>query len=239
MIVYLKTKEEIERFIKAGKIAAQIMSKLISEIKVGTTTSQLDLLARNECEKHNVKPTFLGYEGFPAAICASVDYELVHGVPNDKELLENSLVSIDLGVTLDGCIGDTAVTMLASKENSDIVDICSIALSNAIEAARPGNKLSDIAKAVSSTVKKTKYNIPLHYGGHGVNIEHLHGDPFVANTMDDIDPDEDITLRPGMVFAIEPMLVDGDPTTSVSADKWTVIVGGPSAHCEQRKRPWP
>lgn len=231
MIIYLKDKKEIEGFKKAGKIAAEIMTILLENVKEGTTTNQLNEIAILECEKRKVKPAFLGHEGFPAAICASPNNVLVHGVPDDVPLKNYDLLSIDIGVDVDGFIGDTAETISVGEnlENDLLILACQQALLAGIGFARAGNQLSEIGKAVSAISRAKKYAMPTGYGGHGINRGQLHADPFVAN-----DPEgyEDVMLRPGMVIAIEPMFINGDPSTRTLEDEWTVTTGGKAAHCE-------
>lgn len=238
MIVLLKTQEEIEGFRKAGKIAADIMSKLIESIIVGSTTNQINEKAIELCELNQVKPAFLGYEGFPAAICASVNNAMVHGVPDDNPLEQTDLVSIDLGVDYEGYIGDTAVTVSPLFHYLDFSDTFANVtkmlfagqncLDAGIAAARAGNKLSDIAKAIKDC--RAKYSLPDNYGGHGIDRNRLHSAPFVANDPEHID--QDITLRPNMILAIEPMLIEGSSHTNVAEDKWTVMADGPAVHFE-------
>jgi methionyl aminopeptidase len=230
MIVYLKSEEEIEGFKKAGSIAGSILAKVLAAVDVGKTTKELDDLARQECEKAGVNPIFLGYQGFPAAICASVNNQLVHGVPDHRPLEVYDVLSIDIGVEIDGFIGDTADTVQVGRENlySDLlIHSCQQALKLGISQAKPGKKLADIANMIS--VLSKDYQIPSRYGGHGVSRHILHAPPFVANRVEEA---EDLTIRSGMVIAIEPMFVDGDAKTSVAKDEWTVVVGGTAAHCE-------
>jgi len=234
MLVFLKDEKEIEGFVKAGKIAGRILAELLSMVKPGATTNELDQLARRRCEEHKVRPVFLGYEGFPAAICTSVNEALVHGVPNDRPLENGDLVSIDIGVDLDGFIGDTAFTVIAGTPTgaTDMLMIkhCGAALNRGIEASRPGNRLGDIGAAVSDRGNE-KFGLVTDYGGHGVNRGKLHAEPFVSN---DNLAGEGIKLRPGMVIAIEPMLVSGDDNEGKTADDgWTVVLSnGRAVHCE-------
>lgn len=229
MIVYLKTPEEIEGFRKAGKIAADILSKLLERVKIKATTQELNQFAIQECERQKVRPVFLGYEKFPAAICASPNDVLVHGVPNGKPLTSSDIISIDIGIELNGFIGDTAETYTLGAQSEGLIRACREALDESIKVAKPGNTLKDIAEAVTRVANKHRYNIPQKFGGHGINPYELHGDPFVANNPDEA---ENLRLRPGMVIAIEPMLIQGDPQTTILQDGWTVLTGGPSAHCE-------
>ena len=238
MIVYLKTQEEIEGFVYAGRIAGRIMKELIESITVGSTTNQINEKAIELCDLYGVKPAFLGYEGFPAAICASVNDALVHGIPDDSPLQQRDLVSIDLGVDYEGYIGDTAVTVSplfqyhdfseAYEHQLEMLIVGRHCLDAGIAAARAGNKLSDIAKAINES--RYSYSLPDNYGGHGIDRYKLHCAPFVANNPEHIE--FDITLRPNMVIAIEPMLIDGSSTTHVAEDKWTVMADGPAVHFE-------
>lgn len=232
MLVFLKDKKEIEGFAKAGKIAGNILAELLGLVEPGVTTGELDRIARRRCEERGVRPVFLGYEGFPAAICASVNEVLVHGVPDDRPLEEGDLVSIDIGVDLDGFIGDTASTVavgLPSVRDMSMLKHCGAALNYGIDAARPGNRLGDIGAAISK--ERGKFKVVVNYGGHGVSRGKLHAEPFVSN--DDL-AGEGVKLRPGMVIAIEPMLVSGEDNQGKTADDgWTVVLSdGRAVHCE-------
>ena len=230
MIIYLKTQQEMEGFREAGKIAGEVLSILTSLALPGITTSELNKIAIDECNKRNVKPTFLGFNGFPAAICTSINHILVHGIPNDEyKLQEGDNITIDVGITKDGFIGDTADTIIVGKETNDLVNSCRLALRNAIYKAKAGNKLMDIA-AVISEIAKFKFSIPPEYGGHGINRNELHADPFVPNILS---LRSDFSLRPGMIFAIEPMFIENENSkTSVLSDGWSVLAQGMCAHCE-------
>jgi len=236
MIVYLKTKEEIEGFKKAGKFAGQVLQKLIYEVAVGKTTNELDKLAREECERLGAKPAFLGYSGYPAAICASNNSTLVHGFPNDIPLKSGDVLSIDVGVDVDGFIGDTAETIIVGNPSDqepkaiELVTSCQIALHQAIALSKQGMKLSDVSKEIFNEAKRNGYSVPFEYGGHGIDRHVLHAAPFVPNVPDEA---HDIKLRAGMIIAIEPMFILGkDPSTKVAEDGWGVNVNGLAAHCE-------
>jgi len=229
MIVYIKSKEEIEGFKKVGKISALIMEEILSKISPGITTSFLDSFARDLCKKHNVEPTFLGYREFPAAICASINNVMVHGIPNDIVLNEGDLLTIDIGISNNGYIGDTAETLCVGMSDSELILSCREALAEGIKQAKSGNKLSDISKVIFK-VAKHKFQIPNFYGGHGIDRGILHSAPFVSNVPD---YNSDMMLRDGMIFAIEPMFIDSvSNKTYVDKDGWSVISEGISAHCE-------
>lgn len=230
MIVYIKSKEEIKGFQEAGKIAGIILNTLLENVEVGITTIELDNIARNECKKHNVIPTFLDYQGYPAAICASVNKTLVHGIPTNVPLLRGDIVSLDVGVTLDGFIGDTAETIeVGTKNPNNLITSCTSALYLAIKKARAGNKLSDISYVIQKSAQQGGYSIPTEYGGHGIDRNILHSDPFVSNIPD---YDEDLVLKPGMVFAIEPMFIMGSSKVKVSGNGWDIVADGNTSHCE-------
>lgn len=222
MLVFLKSKQEIEGFKKAGKIASNILELLINNLKSGKTTKELNEIAIEECEKAGATPAFLNYNDFPYAICSSVNNVLVHGFPDDTKL-DNNIISIDIGVNYDGFIGDTAETV----GDHQLISACQLALTSAIEIAKPRTNLIEIANIISKTAKEHNFQIPKKYGGHGIDRNKLHSNPFIANI-----PEEavDIRLRPGMLIAIEPMFVDGDATTTTNG--WPVLVQGNAAHCE-------
>jgi methionyl aminopeptidase len=237
MIVYLKTREEIEGFKRAGKLAANVLSALLKEAETpGICPKDLDNMAKQLCENAGAKSAFHGYEGYPAHICVSVNETLVHGLPDNKPFEKHDIVGIDVGVEIDGFIGDTAETICYMSEcdstyscPSHLVLSCRDALLVAINKAKNGNMLSEIGKAISKVAKERNYKIPREYGGHGMNRYKMHAPPFVSNRQDN---DGNIKLRPGMIICIEPMFVDGDPKTKVSSNGWNVEVGGMSSHCE-------
>lgn len=228
MIIQIKSPEEIQGFKNAGRLAAEIMSELIAFFPIARNTNQINTLAIELCEKNSVRPIFLGYSGFPAAICASANNAMVHGVPNNEPLVKGDVVSIDLGVESDGYIGDTAVTLVYGQGNIPLVECANESLDAGIKAARAGNKLSDISNAVSNC--RGIFSIPKNYGGHGIDRYRLHSDPFIAN--DKLFVGEDFKLRAGMVIAIEPMLIDGICENFIANDGWTVMAHGLAAHVE-------
>lgn len=234
MLIRLKTDGEIGGFAKAGRVAARILRQLADAAAPGATTAQLDRLAREACAAHGAVPVFLGYRGFPAAVCASVGEELVHGIPGDRVLRDGDLLKIDIGVGLDGFIGDTALTVRVGgpRPHPDDLDRlrldCRTALLRGIAAARPGGDLGDIGEEISRTARRGGWKAVVQYGGHGMDRGVLHADPFVDNARA-----RSLRLRPGMVLAIEPMLVAGpNADTTVAGDGWTVLANGPTAHFE-------
>lgn len=229
MLVYIKSKEEIKGFEEAGRITGKILDTLLNKTKIGISTKELDDIAREECEKYKVKPAFLNYQGFPAAICASTNNILVHGIPNNIPLKHDDIISIDMGVSMDGFIGDTAVTIDLSGTNKKLLSCCEKALYLGISQAKPGNKLSQISKTIYKHIKKNNFSTPIEYGGHGIDRDVLHSDPFVPNVPD---YEEDLTLRAGIIFAIEPMVIDGKSHLQIADSGWDIIADGMTAHFE-------
>jgi methionyl aminopeptidase len=230
MMVFLKTSAEIEGFRTAGMLAAEVLEALLDATIPGISTNDLDSIARHKCRELGAKPAFLNFGGYPAAICASPNGVLVHGLPNDIPLSYNDVLGLDIGVEIDGFIGDTAETICVGSFDSPLVMACRRGLAAGIAAARSGNMLDDIGCAIWSVAKERKFSIPRGYGGHGVDRYHMHASPFVSN-LPEAD-DDNIRLRSGMVLCIEPMFVDGSAVTSLMQDGWGVRVGGLSAHCE-------
>jgi methionyl aminopeptidase len=229
MLVRLKTLDEIQGFAIAGRIAADIIQMLVDMVKPGVTTGELDQAAKAACAERKVIPVFLGYRGFPAAICTSVNQELVHGIPSDRILLEGDLLKIDIGVGFDGFIGDVAKTVKVGLSFDKLMFDCHTALLRGIAIARPGREIGDIGEEISRTAKENGWQVILNYGGHGIDRGKLHADPFVENARSE----RRMHLRPGMVLAIEPMFVAGpNAQTEVAKDGWTVLSSGPSAHFE-------
>jgi methionyl aminopeptidase len=235
MIVQIKSEKEIQGFIKAGKEAGRILSKLLHHTQCGWTPLEINNIAIEECKKINANPIFLHHEGFPAAICFSKNKTLVHGVPDDTPLEKGDVVSIDFGIEIDGFIGDVADTVIVGKgkkddKNAKLVSECRHALFKGIQAAVPGNRLNEIGKAIERVAVKHKYKIPSEYGGHGIDRRELHAPPFICNVLDNYN---NFTLRHGVVLAIEPMFIIGKSgKTKVSDDGWSVSTNGISAHCE-------
>jgi len=235
MLINLKNEEEINGFKKDGKIAGNILKEISKQIYNYSTTNEINRFVINQCKSYNVNPIFLNYKGYPAAICASVNNIIVHGIPNDVELKGGDVLSVDIGVEVDGFIGDIADTFLIEDgftqyDNVNNINLCRLALKNAISVALSGNKLSDISKEIYKIAKKFNFSIPDNYGGHGLDRYKLHSSPFVPNIPD---LNNDITLRSGMVLAIEPMFIlSKNSSTKVKKDGWSVEVDNVSFHCE-------
>jgi len=224
--IQLKTPEQFEIMRKAGRVVALCLEEIKLKIKPGMTTLDLDLIARNIMQEHSAKPSFLGYHGYPAVICVSVNEEVVHGIPNeDKVINDGDLVSVDCGAIIDGWHGDAAITISVGNvkpEHQKLSDITKEALQVGINAAQPGKHIGDIGFAIESFVRShqdLKIGILEDYVGHGIGTE-MHMAPSVPNYGK---PGTGPELVEGMAIAIEPMLVLGSNKVHVLEDEWTVV----------------
>lgn len=219
---------------EAGRIVALTLLELEDRIRPGMTTADLDLIAERMSNAMGAVPAFKGYNGFPANLCASVNDEIVHGIPSTNRVLqEGDIVSLDFGVIFQGYYGDAAITVAVGKispEAQKLLTTTKESLNAAIRQAKSGNKLSDIGHAVQVYAEKNGYSVVRQYVGHGIGRQ-MHEPPQVPNFGP---PHRGPLLRPGMVLAIEPMVNTGTEQTAVLGDQWTVVTkdGGLSAHFE-------
>lgn len=232
-MIIKKTPSQIELMKEAGRIVWDVHQELAKAIVPGVTTGELDALAESLIRKAGGVPTFKGYHGYPGSICASVNDEVVHGIPGRRKLHEGDVIAIDLGVTFKGYVGDSAFTHpvgQVSAEAQRLLDVTRISLEKAMEQCYPGKRLGDIGHAVQSYVESQGFAVVRDFVGHGVGAS-MHEDPQVPNFGR---PGTGILLEPGMVLAIEPMVNAGTWEVKVLADKWTVITadGKYSAHFE-------
>lgn len=230
----LKTKAEFETMRRAGKIVAALLVLMEKEARPGVTTQALDVIAERFIRSQGAEPAFKGYHGFPASICASVNDEVVHGIPGAKLLQDGDIVGIDVGVRLDGYYSDAARTFPIGKvdaESLKLIEVTREALKRGIDKAVDGNRLSDISYAVQEYAEKNGYSVVRKYTGHGIG-RNLHEDPAVPNFGK---PNQGPRLVEGMALAIEPMLNAGTHEVAELADGWTVVTkdGRRSAHFEQ------
>jgi methionyl aminopeptidase len=234
-----KTPEQIARMREAGRVVARTLQALREAAVPGTTLLELDTLAENSIRGAGAVPSFKGYHGFPASICASVNDVVVHGIPDGTVLAEGDLISIDCGAILDGWHGDSAITVAVGEvapEHAELSAVCEGSMWAGIEAARPGARLTDISHAIETYIRARKpltggrYGIVEDYGGHGIGTE-MHQDPHILNYGP---PGRGPVLEPGVCLAIEPMITLGRPGTKVMADEWTVrtATGGFASHWE-------
>ncbi len=218
---------------EAGKIVAEVLQEMEHSIRVGITTAMLDKVAEKTIRKHGAEPAFLGYHNFPASICASVNDEVVHGIPGLRKLEEGDIISIDVGTRLKGYYGDGAATFAVgqiSPEANKLIDVTRTSLQRAIGAMQSGKRLSDISHAVQTYVECNHFSVVRSYVGHGIG-EEMHEEPQVPNFGL---PGRGPLLQPGMVLAIEPMVNAGNWDVKVLKDQWTVVTfdGSLSAHFE-------
>jgi methionyl aminopeptidase len=232
-MIICKTPREIEIMRQAGKIVALTHQELRKHIKPGVTTKQLDQVAERFIRKHGAVPSFKGYHGFPGSICASVNEELVHGIPGNRVLKEGDIISIDIGAKFNGYHGDSAWTYPVGKISSEaqrLLDVTEKSLFIGLEKAKAGVRLSDISNAVQRFVESHGFSIVREYAGHGVGQD-LHEDPSIPHYGP---PGKGPRLRTGMTLAIEPMVNYGARYVRTLRDNWTVVTSDRSlcAHFE-------
>lgn len=229
----IKNDEEIRRMREAGRVVAIVHAQVEDAISPGVTTADLDGIARDTLVEHGAISSFLGYHGFPAHICASVNDEIVHGIPGKKRLRDGDVISIDVGAILAGYHGDSAWTYPVGQISEDAAQLLretEQALQLAIEAAVSGNRLGAVGYAVESFARRQGRSVVRDYGGHGIGRQ-MHEDPHVPNVGT---PDRGVLLRTGLTLAIEPMLTAGGEDTRTLKDGWTVVTadGAIAAHFE-------
>ncbi|HVF12670.1 MAG TPA: type I methionyl aminopeptidase [Actinomycetota bacterium] len=232
-MILKKTPEQIEKMRRAGKALAEIHKELESAIKPGVAVKELDELAERSIRLRGAVPSFLGYRGFPATICASLNEVVVHGIPNGRKLEEGDIFSVDLGLILDGWHADRAHTYPVGQideKSQKLLDVTERSLHAGIEKCVAGNHLSDISHAIQVEVEEEGFAIVREYAGHGIGRD-MHEDPQVTNYGP---PGRGPVLQAGMVFAIEPMVNAGTWETKLLKDGWTVVTadGSLSAHFE-------
>lgn len=232
-MIIRKTRAEIEKMRAAGQIVARVLTRLAAMVEPGVTTRDLDQEAERMIREAGAVPTFKGYNGFPASICASVNDEVVHGIPSNRKLREGDIIGIDCGATYVGYVGDSAVTVPVgevSEEVKRLIAVTEQSLYAAIEKCRVGNYLGDVCHAVQSYVEPRGYSVVRNFCGHGIGRA-MHEEPQVPNYGK---PGTRPVLREGLVLALEPMINLGRHDVKVLKDGWTVITldGRPSAHFE-------
>lgn len=232
----LKSPREIQIMREAGRIVAKVHEAMRQAVRPGISTWELDEIAFGVMQRYNATSAFLHYRGYPANICASINEELVHGIPSRTRLLrEGDVISIDIGVNHRGFVGDSAWTYAVgeiSSEAQHLLKITEESLFKGIEQARVGNRLQDVSRAVQQHVEANGLHIVREYTGHGVGRS-MHEAPQVLNYVGG-DPDGSLILEPGLVFALEPMVQVGTWQTRTLKDRWTVISkdGSLAAHFE-------
>ena len=235
MSIEIKTPEQIATMREAGLVVARTLRVLTDAVRPGVTTADLDALAEAEIRAAGATPSFKGYHGYPATICASVNEEIVHGIPGPRRSLrEGDLISIDCGAILGGWHGDAAVTVgvgAISAADAAMLEACETALWRGLAQARAGGRLGDISHAVETSVRRSgRYGVVEEYTGHGIGSA-MHMDPPVPNYGR---AGRGPRLRPGMALALEPRVMSGGPETVLLDDGWTVVTadGSRAAHFE-------
>jgi methionyl aminopeptidase len=229
----------------AGRLVADVLTELAGLAAPGITTGDLDVAAERRIRDAGAVPAFKGYHGYPATICASVNDEIIHGIPSGRRLLqEGDILSIDVGASLEGYFGDSAITLpigKVSEESATLLRVTEEALYKAIDQARPGARVSDIGHVVQQHVEGYGFSVVREFVGHGIG-QRMHEEPQIPNYGD---PGRGPRLAEGMVLAIEPMVNAGTAAVKVLADGWTAVTrdGSVSAHFEHtvavtKSEPW-
>jgi methionyl aminopeptidase len=222
-LIILRSKAEIEKIRTSCAIVAEILDELVVNIGPGVTTWDLNAISEDLTAKRHARPAFKGYHGYPYALCASVNEEVVHGMPSKKRRLKaGDIVGLDFGVVFDGYYGDAAVTVPVGAVSEAAVRLCTAteeSLYEGISKAVSGNRLSDISHAIQEYVEKLGYSVVRDFVGHGIG-QNLHESPQVPNYGP---PGRGVKLKPGMVLAIEPMINAGSPEVEILEDEWTAV----------------
>ncbi len=229
----IRTQEEITKMRKAGRVVAEIHDKTRTAIRPGITTAELDKVARNVLEKRGARSNFLNYHGFPAVICTSPNSMIVHGIPGELRLEEGDIISIDAGAIVEGYHGDAAYTAPVgnvSKLAQRLIEVTERSLFMGIDEMWPGKHRHEIGRAVQEVAEKAGFSVVREYVGHGIGTA-MHEPPNVPNYWPGSPGPK---MRPGNVFAVEPMVNVGGPETVLLADGWSVLTrdGALSAHFE-------
>ena len=232
-MIVCKSAREIERMRAANLLVADVLAELAALVAPGVTTADLDQEAERLVRAGGAEPAFKGYRGYPATLCASINEQVVHGIPSRRAVAEGDIISLDMGVKLNGFYGDSAVTVPVGRVSEDVSRLLRVtqeALEKGIEQVRVGGRVSDIGHAIQAHVESNGFSVVREFVGHGIGAS-LHEEPQIANYGE---PGRGPRLAEGMVFAIEPMVNMGKPAVKVLADGWTAVTrdGSLSAHFE-------
>jgi methionyl aminopeptidase len=234
LAVVLKSQQEIEKMRRAGMAVRDVLELLRANVKPGVTTYDLEEIAANRLAEQGLKPAFKDYHGYPCVLCASVNSEVVHGIPSRKrDLKDGDIISLDFGTFVEGYCGDAAITVPVGKitpEAARLLDVTKASLQAGIAAVRPGATLGDVGAAVQGVAEAAGFSVVRDFVGHGIGVR-MHEDPQVPNYGT---PGRGMKLRTGLVIAIEPMVNVGGPDVKVLSDGWTTVTadGSLSAHFE-------
>ena len=231
-----KTSREIELMRKAGEIAALARNLAGKMVEVGVTTRSIDRAVHDFIKSHGAIPTFLGYRDYPASTCISVNEEVIHGIPGPRKLMQGDLVSIDIGATKNGFVGDCSATFIAGKgdeESERLIKVTRECFYKGLRQAIAGNRVSDISRAIQQHAEANGFSVVREYTGHGVGTK-MHEPPEVPNYVELPRPKRNPRLVAGMTLALEPMVNEGGAKIIVLDDNWTVVTadGKNSAHYE-------
>lgn len=221
-MIFIKSESELQKIRHTGSIVAQTLEHLKKKVTPGITTRELDEEAKKVIESLGGKSAFLGYRGYPAHICASINEEVVHGIPDGRVLRTGDIISLDVGVECQGYFGDAAITLGIGKINSkarQLINITREALYKAIEAAKDGNHLSDISYTVQKHAETAGFSVVREFVGHGIGSS-LHEEPQIPNFGG---PGSGVILKTGMVLAIEPMINEGVWKVEIRSNDWTAV----------------
>ena len=232
-MIVCRSAAEIEKLARVNALVARVLQELAAAVRPGITTAALDAIAEQRLREAGAEPAFKGYHGYPATICASVNEEVVPGIPSPRALVEGDIISIDMGAKLDGFYGDSAVTVpvgAVSAEAQRLLDVTKTALDRAVAAVRAGARVSDIGAAVQSYVEAQGFSVVREFVGHGIGTS-LHEEPQIPNYGT---AGRGPRLAEGMALAIEPMVNAGKPAVKVLGDGWTAVTKDKalSAHFE-------
>jgi methionyl aminopeptidase len=232
-MIQLKSPREIEKMRDAGRMVAEVLDLISDNIRPGITTKALDKLAADYFRKNGARPAFLGYQGFPANICVSIDDEVVHGIPSTRKLVDGQIVSVDVGSIVDGYYGDGARTFAVgepSEQDAKLLEVTHEALLKGIECCRTGNRLGDLSAAIQNYVESHGFSVVRDLVGHGIGRK-MHEEPQVPNYGES---GTGIEFKEGLVLAIEPMINRGKYEIRILPDGWTIVTadGSNSAHFE-------
>jgi methionyl aminopeptidase len=233
MVISIKNQQEISAMRRAGKVVAEILQVLKNNVKPGTATRELNNIAEQELAHRGAQSSFKGYRGFPASICISINDEIVHGIPGERVIRDGDVVSLDFGAIVDGYHGDSALTVIAGSGNQKakkLIQTTRESLEAGIDAAIAGARLGDISSTIQRYAESRGFGVVREYTGHGIG-KAMHEEPLVPNFGK---PGQGPELKPGMTFALEPMLTTGDWRTRVGKDGWVVSTadGSLAAHFE-------
>jgi methionyl aminopeptidase len=232
-VIVCRSAGEIERLARVNSLVARVLAELKSMVRPGVTTAELDAVAEKRLQEAGAAPAFKGYHGYPATICASVNEQVVHGIPSARALVNGDIISIDMGAKMDGFFGDSAVTVPVGEitpEAARLLKVTEESLYRALAVVRAGARVSDIGAMVQQHVEEYGFSVVREFVGHGIGAK-LHEEPQIPNYGT---PGRGPRLAEGMVLAIEPMVNIGKPAVKVLADGWTAVTkdGSLSAHFE-------